>query len=152
MAFFRPDHDPYFQPLHSLNLHPSSNNPSFLDPNQIEKAISLTRLTSTQALDSSESARRKLMNGITQYFRAMKERVLWHMLTHSRWTQSDIDSTPKEFIMTVPAIWSNYARDRTLRCAVDAGLGVAGRTESIKLVTEPEAAAMFTISEVSCAD
>jgi len=121
---------------------------SFLDPTQLTKALSLTRFTSTQTISNSETAIQKLMDGVTKYFSALKDRAFWHMVTYSKWDQADIDSTSHEYIMTVPAIWSDCARDRTLRCALNAGLGVRGNMESIKLVTEPEAAAMFTISEV----
>jgi len=43
-------------------------------------------------------------------------------------------------VLTVPAIWSPAAKDRTLRVAKNAGL-----PDSISLVTEPEAAALAVL-------
>ncbi|KAL8708386.1 MAG: hypothetical protein Q9225_007610 [Loekoesia sp. 1 TL-2023] len=45
-------------------------------------------------------------------------------------------------ILTVPAIWSPAAKDRTLQAAKKAGM-----PEDIQLVTEPEAAALATLKE-----
>ncbi|KAF3911083.1 hypothetical protein AA313_de0205499 [Arthrobotrys entomopaga] len=47
-------------------------------------------------------------------------------------------------ILTVPAAWKPIAKDRTLRAAKRAGL-----PENIELVTEPEAAALATLSAKS---
>ncbi|KAI0118627.1 hypothetical protein GGR51DRAFT_570436 [Nemania sp. FL0031] len=43
-------------------------------------------------------------------------------------------------ILTVPAIWSHLAKDRTMRAAKEAGL-----PDDIRIVTEPEAAALATL-------
>ena len=45
-------------------------------------------------------------------------------------------------ILTVPAIWSPAAKDKTLKAARSAGI-----TEEVKLVTEPEAAALATLKD-----
>lgn len=45
-------------------------------------------------------------------------------------------------VLTVPAMWSHAAKDRTLKAAVAAGLPT-----SIRLVDEPEAAALATLRE-----
>lgn len=132
-----------------MNTSSDTDNPiSYLDPCQIEKAIELTRFTATRGVDDSEASRIHLMEGVTKYFRALKEVALRHMESHSRWERSFIDNTPREFVLTVPAIWSDCAKDRTLRCALNAGYGVLGSVNSIRLVAEPEAAAMYTISSV----
>ena len=54
--------------------------------------------------------------------------------------------------MSVPAIWSDRARDKTLDCAYRAGYGRRFSPEAIKLVTEPEAAASYTITTVRIAE
>ncbi|KAI0437600.1 hypothetical protein F4803DRAFT_538014 [Xylaria telfairii] len=46
----------------------------------------------------------------------------------------------RRVILTVPAIWSHQAKDRTLRAAKEAGL-----PNDIHIVTEPEAAALATL-------
>jgi len=45
-------------------------------------------------------------------------------------------------VLTVPAIWSPAAKDKTLQAA-----RLAGMPDGIKLVTEPEAAALATLKE-----
>lgn len=47
-------------------------------------------------------------------------------------------------VLTVPAIWSPAAKDKTLQAA-----RIAGMPEDIQLVTEPEAAALATLKDKS---
>jgi hypothetical protein len=47
-------------------------------------------------------------------------------------------------VMSVPAMWSPAAKDKTLQAAKQAGLG-----DDIRLVTEPEAAALATLKDKS---
>ncbi|KAJ4422617.1 hypothetical protein N0V82_002736 [Gnomoniopsis sp. IMI 355080] len=46
----------------------------------------------------------------------------------------------KEFILSVPAVWSDKAKDLTLRAAKKAGI------HPVTLIKEPEAAALYTLS------
>ncbi|CAG7995699.1 unnamed protein product [Penicillium salamii] len=56
--------------------------------------------------------------------------------------------TPLEFWFTVPAIWSDKAKEETMRVATSAGFG--SRTQDkISMITEPEAAAVATLSTLS---
>lgn len=52
--------------------------------------------------------------------------------------------TPIEYVITVPAVWKEKARDLTAKCAVDAGMGSEGK---LHIVSEPEAAAIYAISK-----
>lgn len=71
-------------------------------------------------------------------------RLLW------RYTKEDIRRHYPDFeviyalrvVLTVPAIWTPVAKDRTLQAARDAGF-----PEQITLVTEPEAAALATLKD-----
>ncbi|KAH9205472.1 Hsp70 family protein-like protein [Leptodontidium sp. 2 PMI_412] len=45
----------------------------------------------------------------------------------------------KEFVLTVPAVWSDKAKDTTLKAAKQAGI------HPVVLIKEPEAAAMYTL-------
>lgn len=51
-----------------------------------------------------------------------------------------VESSNFEYIMTVPAIWSDKAKNATMVAAEMAGMG-----KELTLVTEPEAAAMHTL-------
>lgn len=53
-------------------------------------------------------------------------------------------STQREYIITVPAVWTEKARDLTAKCAVNAGMGPE---DKLHIVSEPEAAAMYAISK-----
>ncbi|KAF3929591.1 hypothetical protein ABW19_dt0208497 [Dactylella cylindrospora] len=55
-----------------------------------------------------------------------------------------VDVTPIEFVLTVPAIWSDKARNLTKEAAKRAGFG-SRKDDRIRLVSEPEAAAIYTI-------
>ena len=53
--------------------------------------------------------------------------------------QGVLDTTPIEFIITVPAIWDDAAKDRTAACARAAGMG------DVQLISEPEAAVVYAL-------
>jgi len=50
-----------------------------------------------------------------------------------------------ESILTVPAVWSDKAKNDTLQCAVKAGFGEVNK---IRLIAEPEAAAVYTFHQL----
>ena len=52
-----------------------------------------------------------------------------------------VNSTPIRYTITVPAIWSDSAKDLTLKCARDAGIGT-----DTTLLSEPEAAATYVLA------
>ena len=52
--------------------------------------------------------------------------------------------TQKEYIITVPAVWKEKARELTAKCAVDAGMG---SEDKLHIVSEPEAAAIYAVSK-----
>ena len=54
--------------------------------------------------------------------------------------QGVLNTTPVEFIVTVPAIWEDAAKDRTATCATAAGMG-----EFVRTISEPEAAVVYTL-------
>jgi Hsp70 protein len=51
-----------------------------------------------------------------------------------------VDSTPLDFVLTVPACWAEAAQDRTIACASAAGMG-----SNVRIVSEPESAAVYTL-------
>lgn len=55
-----------------------------------------------------------------------------------------INTTPIEFILTVPAIWSESAKQNTGSCAERAGLNSSSR-----MIAEPEAAIMYCLKQES---
>jgi len=55
-----------------------------------------------------------------------------------------VKSTPLEFVITVPAIWSDLAKERTKK-ACQRAAGLSAKRSSIHLVSEPEAAAIYAL-------
>ncbi|KAK4894806.1 hypothetical protein LTR27_006927 [Elasticomyces elasticus] len=55
-------------------------------------------------------------------------------------------SIPQEYIITVPAIWSDKAKDITKQCAVRAGM--AARKGDIRMIKEPEAAGIYALDSM----
>ncbi|KAF3910425.1 hypothetical protein ABW20_dc0105441 [Dactylellina cionopaga] len=60
-----------------------------------------------------------------------------------------LDSTPIEFIFTVPAIWSHKAQEATRTAALRAGFGSGGRPiDTMSMISEPEAAAIYSLASL----
>ncbi|CAD0095112.1 unnamed protein product [Aureobasidium mustum] len=55
-----------------------------------------------------------------------------------------VSNTTIKMVLTVPAVWSDAAKDATLRAAERAGLGT-----NICMISEPEAAAAYAISNIN---
>lgn len=53
--------------------------------------------------------------------------------------------TKVEFVLTVPAVWSDSAKNATLQAAERAGMG---NRHDLKLISEPEAAAIYTLKAI----
>ncbi|KAK0728618.1 hypothetical protein B0T26DRAFT_768300 [Lasiosphaeria miniovina] len=82
-------------------------------------------------------------------------RLLWqHILEsiHKVYGEPVVDAMPFHVVLTVPAIWKNYARQGMQRAAKAAGIldhRPAGPTK-LSFAPEPEAAAMSTFCEPNC--
>ena len=61
------------------------------------------------------------------------------MLTH-KLPASILKTTPIEYIITVPAVWSDTAQAKTRTCAFNAGMG-----KDLQIISEPEAAAIYAL-------
>lgn len=57
-----------------------------------------------------------------------------------------VQKCPTEWVLTIPAIWSDAARQRMVDAATKAGFGT--HREDFRLVSEPEAAAAYTLKEI----
>ena len=59
-------------------------------------------------------------------------------------TDAVLRRTQPEYVITVPAVWTEKARDLTARCAAGAGMG---SEDKLHIVSEPEAAAIYAVSK-----
>lgn len=65
-----------------------------------------------------------------------------HAITkiEGKYPKSYLDMLHRQYVLSVPAVWSDKAKDATLRAARHAGI------HPVELIKEPEAAALFTIN------
>ena len=76
---------------------------------------------------------------VTDYLRSLREhttKILQNKIGEA------LDNMPLEFVITVPAMWPDKAKMETLSCAEDAGFG---ETSKIRIISEPEAAAVHAL-------
>ena len=62
-----------------------------------------------------------------------------------RYGESFMASTRVEFVLTCPAVWSDAAKNTTLQAAERAGMG---SSSDIQMISEPEAAAVYTLKAI----
>lgn len=81
---------------------------------------------------------------VTDYISALAQHL--HYTLRQKLGDTVLRSTPLEFVITVPAIWSDLAKQRTTRACETAVRKVTGiSTTGITLVSEPEAAAIYAL-------
>lgn len=76
------------------------------------------------------------------YLSSLKKRVDEHFAANF---DKLVDEIPRQYIVTVPAIWGHKEQDRTRRCAERAGMG---KGSSLQVVSEPEAAAIYALERM----
>ena len=79
---------------------------------------------------------------VTDYLRALRGYTL--LTVERRLGAAALRAATVEYVLTVPAVWSDKARATTLEAAVAAGLGGDGGA-GLRLITEPEGAAEYTL-------
>ncbi|CAM1502083.1 Fc.00g040670.m01.CDS01 [Cosmosporella sp. VM-42] len=92
---------------------------------------------STRDGESAEELTKIFLSCLHTHFISILERRLG---------PSIVRSTPMDFVVTVPAIWSLAAKQTTERAAAMAGFCGSQR---IQLISEPEAAALYTLKTLS---
>lgn len=108
-----------------------------LDPTQARGVSDLSiQYPDQQALPPAYTAdAEKICTDYLTALRTHTEQVLKHKLP-----QSILKTTPIEYIITVPAVWSDSAQAKTRHCAEKAGMG-----KSLQIISEPEAAAIYAL-------
>ncbi|ORY18798.1 hypothetical protein BCR34DRAFT_472752 [Clohesyomyces aquaticus] len=79
---------------------------------------------------------------VADYLTHIREHV-WTNL-QSQYGEALLDSLDKEVVVTVPAVWSERAKDQTLKAVTRAKFPAT----KLMLVTEPEAAAIYALKEM----
>ena len=83
---------------------------------------------------------RTVMDAVTDYLTKIYEHTM-ETLTR-RYGESFMSTTKVSFVLTVPAVWSDTAKNATLQAAEKAGMG---SRHELKMISEPEAAAFYTL-------
>ncbi|KAI9805455.1 MAG: hypothetical protein M1825_000706 [Sarcosagium campestre] len=86
---------------------------------------------------------RNVMDAVADYLTQIYKHTM-DTLTR-RYGESFMSMTKVEFVLTVPAVWSDAAKNATLQAAERAGLG---NRHELRLISEPEAAAVYTLKAI----
>lgn len=95
------------------------------------------------AQDVSSRGGRDVDELVADYLSALGDHLMYTL--REKLGEDVIKNTPLEFVVTVPAIWSDLAKAKTRQaCQRASGLQAASKAP-IHLVSEPEAAAMYAL-------
>lgn len=110
-----------------------------LDPSQLQGTSDLARRFPdiTAAPPQYDLPIEKVVTDYLTALRKHAEQVLRYKLPAGA-----LISTPLEFVITVPAVWSDAAQAKTRACAEKAGMGLGS---ALHIISEPEAAAMYAL-------
>ncbi|KAF1989034.1 putative hsp70 family protein [Aulographum hederae CBS 113979] len=86
---------------------------------------------------------RTVMDAVSDYLTAIYKHTM-DTLTR-RYGETFMAQAQTEFVLTVPAVWSDAAKNATLQAAERAGMG---SRHTMKLISEPEAAAVYTLKAI----
>jgi molecular chaperone DnaK (HSP70) len=84
-----------------------------------------------------------VMDAVSDYLTEIYKHTM-ETLTR-RHGETFMSRTKVEFVLTVPAVWSDSAKNSTLQAAERAGMG---NMHNLKLISEPEAAAVYTLKAI----
>ncbi|MDI1491919.1 MAG: hypothetical protein OHK93_003130 [Ramalina farinacea] len=110
-----------------------------LDPTQ----TSLTRGLANAHIDpiaAPPSYHKTAEELCTDYLTALRKHA--ELVIRNKLPASAFISTPIEYVITVPAVWSDAAQLKTRKCAERAGMG---QGSALHIISEPEAAAMYAL-------
>lgn len=79
---------------------------------------------------------------VTDYISELGDHLMYTL--REKLGDSIVKSTPLEFVVTVPAIWSDLAKDKTKKACQKAS-GLSATKQPVHLVSEPEAAAIYAL-------
>jgi molecular chaperone DnaK (HSP70) len=79
---------------------------------------------------------------VTDYMSALGDHLMYTL--REKLGEGVVKNTSLEFVVTVPAIWSDLAKDKT-RQACQRAAGLSATKSPIHLISEPEAAAIYAL-------
>ncbi|KAF2639252.1 actin-like ATPase domain-containing protein [Massarina eburnea CBS 473.64] len=112
-----------------LFLDKTQKLPSFVSP--LETAAQLRQSQKT------------VMDAVCDYLTMIYKHTMETL--SKRYGETFMSMTKVQFVLTTPAVWSDGAKDATLKAAEKAGMGSKGE---VRLISEPEAAAVYTLKAI----
>ncbi|KAF2260391.1 actin-like ATPase domain-containing protein [Lojkania enalia] len=116
-----------------------------LEPNEIGSKSHLA--TRYPTLLAAPDDNRSCQTLVTDYLRALHNHTMETIQSHFTNGKRALGEMPKKFTISVPAMWSEKARDAMVECALEAGMG--NSKMDINIVTEPEAAAIYSLRKMA---
>ena len=110
-----------------LFLDPAQELPSYVPRSEIRAQLAKSEKEATEV--------------VADYLREIYKHTQFELI--KRYGELFLETTSIQWILTVPAVWSDAAKDATLTAAKQAGMG-----PDLKLISEPEAAAVYTLQAV----
>ncbi|KAF9762171.1 hypothetical protein IL306_003548 [Fusarium sp. DS 682] len=98
------------------------------------------RLASTYGIRGGRNVDRLVTDFISQ----LSEHLLYTL--REKLGNGLVSNTPLEFHVTVPAIWSDLAKDKTKKACEK--VGISAFKHHVHLVSEPEAAAIYALNDI----
>lgn len=85
---------------------------------------------------------KSVVDVIADYLGSLKQHTMNTLAR--KFNKEFLDVTPVDWILTVPAVWSDAAKAQMMKAAV----GGLGEKASIQLISEPDAAAVCTLRDL----
>ncbi|KAF4550168.1 Hsp70 protein-like protein 3 [Elsinoe fawcettii] len=104
-----------------------------------DKAIP-TGISREDLLKKVEAAGKTPIQIAADFLREVRKAVLASNTLLDRYGSDMLSKAVHEWVITVPALWSDAAKDATRSAAIKAGMG-----KNLRIISEPEAAAVFTL-------
>lgn len=108
-------------------LDPKQELPSYVDRQSLEAQL--------------HHAGKDAVEAVSDYLSSVWKHTLQTL--ERRYGKTFMQGTKLDVVLTVLAVWSDAAKDATLRAAHQAGMGV-----NLSLISEPEAAAVYTLQSI----
>lgn len=109
----------------------------FLDPNQPMPSFLSISDIKAQLATSGKDIKGVVADYLSAVFAHTNEILI------RRYGPLFVQTTPLKIILTVPAVWSDAAKDATMKAAVEAGMG-----NDLNMISEPEAAAVYALQAI----
>ena len=101
--------------------------PNFVSSKEVTQLLSL--------------ATRKVIDAVSDYLAKIHETAMFALV--QQYDYFFVTNTPIDFVLTVPAVWSDAAKDATRKAAEQTGFG-----KRLHLISEPEAAAVYAVKAI----